>query len=426
MSRAVAALEATPLRAAVWAARLETLPIPQLRGYGRDSSLLLWGWVLWGLGQGLWTYLWPLYVAGLGASAVEVGIVISANFIVGTLCYVPGGFVSQLGHHKWQVPLGHILPSLGVASFALAREWWHVLPGVVAFASVALVGPTVNSLIVQIADEEHLPAPRLFATLGAVLYAAMVVTPPLGGLIADRWGMRAVFPVVGLCYAGFVSLMTLLGAHRVPTDEETSGAARRDALRAGGAVYSRLLRDPRIGLLLATAFLLHGGMHLGLSFAPLFLGEVYGWDRTLVGWMGSAASAGTVILLLGLEPVRRRVGAVWSMWLAAACVAAHFGCVVLSGAVPVQILGFLGRGGFQTMATLTTVAMTEAVPRSRVAPAVALLATVAAGGAIAAPPVGGWLFARAPAAPFVAGVVALALSAPLIPVALRRRRPPSR
>lgn len=393
-----------------------------MRGYGRDSSVLLWGWALWGLGQGLWSYLWPLYVAGLGASSVEVGIVVSANFVTATLCYVPGGFVSQLGRHKWQVVAGHVLPVLGVTSYALARTWWQVLPGVVALAAVALVAPTVNSLIVQIADEEDVPASRLFLTLGAILYAGMVITPPLGGLIADRWGMRAVFPLAGGCYAGFVCLMTLLRSRAAPTDpDHAPGAARRSALHAGGGAYAGLLRDPRIRILLLTAFLLHGGMHLGLSFAPLYLGEVYGWDRALVGWMGSAASAGTVLLLLSMERFRRRFGAVAATWLASGCMVAHFACTVLSGAVPVQALGFLGRGGFQSMATMTTVAMTEAVPRGRVAPAIALLATVAAGAAIVAPPSGGWLFARAPAAPFAAGIAVLALSAPLVAASLRGR-----
>jgi len=230
--------------------------------------------------------------------------------------------------------------------------------------------------------------------------------------------MRAVFPIVSLCYAGFVALTTLLRSRPPPRDDaETSGAARRSALTAGSGAYAQLLGDRHVRLLLLIAFLLHGGMHLGLSFAPLYLGEVYDWDRALVGWMGSAASAGTVILLLSMERFRRRFGPVRAMWLASGSMAAHFACTVLSGAVPVQALGFVCRGGFQSMATLTTVAMTEAVPRARVAPAIALLATVAAGAAIVAPPIGGWLFARAPAATFVAGIVVLALSAPLIPAA---------
>ncbi|HEU5315306.1 MAG TPA: MFS transporter, partial [Chloroflexota bacterium] len=191
---------------------------------------------------------------------------------------------------------------------------------------------------------------------------------------------------------------------------------------AGSGAYAALLADRRIRLLLLTAFLLHGGMHLGLSFAPLYLGEVYGWDRARVGWMGSAASTGTVVLLLTMERFRRRFGAVPAAWLSAGSMAAHFACTIASGTLPVQAVGFLCRGGFQSMATLTTVAMTEAVPRARVAPAIALLATVAAGAAIAAPPVGGWLFARTPALTFVAGIAVLALSAPLVPVALRPRR----
>lgn len=113
------------------ARRLERVAVPRLPGYGRDSSLLLWSWLLWDLGQGLWAYLWPIHLASLGASAVEIGFVVATGPITATLCYVPGGYVALLGRHKWQLAIGHLLPIGAVASFALAREWWHVLPGMI-------------------------------------------------------------------------------------------------------------------------------------------------------------------------------------------------------------------------------------------------------------------------------------------------------
>ena len=409
---------------------LERAPVPHFWGYRREPSLLLWSWMFWGCGVGLWAYLWPVFLNSLGASSVEVGVVVATGSVVSTLCYLPGGFVAQLGHLKWQMALGHLLPIVAIASFALAGEWWHVLPGVIASGSVGLGAPAVNALMAQIADDEQIPTARYFMLLSVTLYAGMIVTPPLGGWIGERFGMHAVFPLVSAAYAISVVLMWMVKSTGRGGGEAEAGESRRGALAAGGSAYAELLADGRIRLFLFVAFLLHVGAHTGLPFVPLYLEEVHGWDRTGIGWVASATGLGTVVLLLTMERFRRRYGAVPATWLATGCTGAHLGCTVLTGAAPVQALGFFCRGGFQTMATLTTVGLTEMVSRARLAPAIALLATVAGAAAIAAPPLGGWLYARTAALPFLVGMVVLAVSVPLVGRALRpaagaAQRPPA-
>jgi hypothetical protein len=85
----------------------------------------------------------------------------------------------------------------------------------------------------------------------------------------------------------------------------------------------------------------------------------------------------------------------------------------------VQLGGFFCRGGFQVASNLTTVALTEIVPRATLAPAIAVMATVAGLAAIVAPPAGGWLFSVVPLAPFAAGVLLLGAALPLIGRAYR-------
>jgi len=165
--------------------------------------------------------------------------------------------------------------------------------------------------------------------------------------------------------------------------EHAAGQSRRGALAAGGSAYAELLSDGRIRLFLFVAFLLHGGAHLGLPFVTLYLEEQHGWESTGIGWVASATGLGTVVLLLTMERFRRRYGAVPATWLATGCTGAHLGCTVLTGAAPVQALGFFCRGGFQTMATLTTVGLTEMVSRARLAPAIAAAPATVASSAMA-------------------------------------------
>jgi MFS family permease len=260
----------------------------------------------------------------------------------------------------------------------------------------------------------------------------MTVSPPLGGVIADQFGMAALFPLVFICYGvGVMGMCLVRGEPPLPASEE--GAARTieaaqvvstrgRAWTAGFGAYDAALRSPTVRLLLLHSLVVYIGVHLALSFAPLYLRDVYAYDATSIGWAGSAASAGAALLLLAIERLRRRKGPIVAMWCSCGLLALHFIATVLSPLLPVQLFGFFVRGGLQTAATLTTVVLADAVSRQSLGPAIALFATVAGLAAIAAPPVGGALYAWAPAGPFLIGTLLLGLSLPLATVAFRAGR----
>ncbi len=76
---------------------------------GRDTTILVWVWFVWGIGAGLWSYFWPVYLDRLGATSVSIGLVVGTGSLAATLVYLPGGLVAQLGHQKWQMVLQHLL-----------------------------------------------------------------------------------------------------------------------------------------------------------------------------------------------------------------------------------------------------------------------------------------------------------------------------
>jgi MFS family permease len=400
---------------------VERAPVPRVFGLGRDGSVLFWTWFIWGMGAGLWAYFWPVYLNRLGADSVQVGLVVGAGGLVATLAYLPGGIVAQLGRHKWQLVVAHSLATLGVTSYALAHSWWHVIPGVLLTNLIALFGPAINSLVAQIADDEQVPVPTLFATIGAAQFATMTISPPIGGWIAAQYGMAALFPLVGLAYGTSALGMCLVRSRAMPREGLATASPRAGALAAGRKAYGEVLRSRAVLLLLLTSFLVHAGMYLAASFAPLYLRDTYGYDATAIGWAGSAASAGAALLLVAIERIRRRFGVVRAMWLSCGLIGVHFAAVISAPALAAQMAGFFFRGGIQTMSTLTTVALTDLVSRARLAAAVAVLATVAGAAAIGAPPIGGWLYALSPAGPFVAGIAVLAVAQPLVARAYRPR-----
>ena len=433
----------SPGEASVLMRRLERVRVPAAFGMGRDTTILVWVWFVWGIGAGLWNYFWPVYLDRLGADSVAIGLVVGAGSLAATLVYLPGGLVAQLGHLKWQMVLQHLLAAITTGSFGLAGEWWHVLPAVVLQNAAAIFSPATNAYITRAADSDRVPVPTIYTALGTAQFATMTISPPIGGLLADQFGMAALFPLVFLCYGVGVAGMCFVRsdppiAEPAGTLGTTEGAVtagaeaaetpaqpvapRGRAWSAGVGAYDAVLRSPTVRLLLLHSLVVYAGVHLAISFAPLYLRDVYGYDATSIGWAGSAASAGAAVLLLAMERLRRRRGPIVAMWCSCALLALHFGATVLSPLLPVQIAGFFFRGGLQTAATLTTVVLAAAVPRQSLGPAIAMFATVAGLAAIGAPPLGGTLYAWSPGSPFLIGTLLLVLSLPLATVAFRSSR----
>src|SRR6185437_1765961 len=48
-------------------------------GLGLDNGLIALSLLFWGLGSGLYVFIWPIYVAQLGAGPFEVGLILAVG-----------------------------------------------------------------------------------------------------------------------------------------------------------------------------------------------------------------------------------------------------------------------------------------------------------------------------------------------------------
>lgn len=412
---------------------LEATPLPRLPGLGRNASVLAYAWFLWGLGAGLWAYTWPVYLASLGADSVQVGSVIGVGSLIATLVYLPGGFVAQLGNHKWQMVALHGLHTLATGSFALAGEWWHVVPGVLVQNFVAILAPAVNGYLTRVADEERVGVARLYSVIGSAQFIAMTASPPAGGWVSREFGDHAVFPLALLGCGLSVLAMSMCRSFALParvgvesaSDPVRSGR-RGGALGAGWASYRDLLSSGPIRLLLATSLAVNVAIHVAIQFSAIYLRDHFAYDTAGIGWTGAAASAGAAAIVLLIERLRRKWGIRLAMIASCALTAVHFLATLASPALWVQGLGYFCRGGIPAIGTLVTVALTDRSDRANVASGVALLATTGGLAAIVMPPLGGWMYASMPSAPFIAGAAALVVAQGLVWITFRplpRREP---
>jgi MFS family permease len=409
---------------------LEATPLPHLPGLGRNASVLAYAWFLWGLGAGLWAYTWPVYLASLGADSVQVGSVIGVGSLIATLAYLPGGFVAQFGNHKWQMVALHGLHTVATGSFALASDWWHVVPGVLLQNFVAIMAPAVNGYLTRVADEERVGVARLYSVIGSAQFIAMTASPPAGGWISREFGDHAVFPLALLGCGLSVLAMAMCRSFDLPdragvepTSDPVRASRRGGAIGAGWASYRDLLSSGPIRLLLVTSLAVNVAIHVAIQFSAIYLRDHFGYDPASIGWTGAAASAGAATIVLVIERLRRKWGLRLAMVASCALTAVHFLATLASPALWVQGLSYFCRGGIPAIGTLVTVALTDRCDRANIAPGVALLATTGGLAAIVMPPLGGWMYASTPSAPFVAGAAALVLAQGLVWITFR---PPSR
>ena len=57
----------------------------------RDTRLIALAFLLWGVGEGLFLHVQPLYIRQLGANPVQIGGLLSAMSVVSAVSFLPAG-----------------------------------------------------------------------------------------------------------------------------------------------------------------------------------------------------------------------------------------------------------------------------------------------------------------------------------------------
>lgn len=74
-----------------------------------DLKLIFASNFIGAFGDGLYAYIWPLYIRALGADPTEVGLVFSVIFFVAAWTPLPGGFLADKYDRKKLMILGWLL-----------------------------------------------------------------------------------------------------------------------------------------------------------------------------------------------------------------------------------------------------------------------------------------------------------------------------
>ena len=358
----------------------------------RDYRLVSLALLLWGLGEGLFLMFEPLYLAQLGANAVEIGAILGAAGAVLTATHIPAGYIADRWGSKQVLIAAWLLgASATTAMFFAPNLLWYTV-GLMAYTVTAFVIAPLNSYLT--ASRGSLSMERAL-TLSSVLYnVGAVLSPLLGGVLGARLGLRAVYGIS----AGIFWLSAVLVLLLRPMPVHGSDGHSR---------YRPLLVNRHFLTLVGLAAFAMFAMYLAFPLTPNYLRQAHGLTLPQIGVLGSLMTVGAILAnsLLGRRAPRR------GFLLAQAMVGLH--AILLwrgTGLIWFQV-AYLLRGWQSAARSLTNAQIGRVVGPAQVGLAYGVAETAMGIALMLAPPLAGLLFARDPALPFPvsAGLVIVSL-----------------
>jgi predicted MFS family arabinose efflux permease len=355
----------------------------------RDLRLLSLSLIIWGVGEGLFLYLNPVYLAQLGANPVQIGAILGLAGFALTLGHLPAGYLADRFGPKRTMVAAWFAGLAAAWLMALARALPLFVAGLVLYSLSGFVLAPMSSYVTT--ARGRLSVARALTSVSAFFNLGVVVGPAAGGLLADRLGLRSIYGFA----AALFSLSTLLVLLLRPQAAQVGD--RRFRARALMANLP-LLRF--LGLVFLTMFVLY----LSWPLTPNYLQQERGVSLSLLGAFGSLNALGVVALNLilgGMTPLR-------AFWLVQVFVGLSVG-LIWKGSRPWVAAGYFLAGGTRTARNLINAQVQALSAPNGLGLSFGLTETINGLAILVSSTLAGALFESNPQWPFLASLLGLPL-----------------
>jgi MFS family permease len=248
-------------------------------------------------GQMLYTLL-AVYLADLGASVTQVGLVFTLASIVPMVLQIFGGWLSDSIGRLKTIAIGATVASFSYIIFPLAPTWQWVLAGLcLEYVSNSLVGPSFGAFIADQSSEEN--RGKVFGISQGIFMVVGVIGPALGGFLADLYGFRIMLAIAGGVY---VSAAVLRVGMALWVKEKSAAGSEPPSLVSLRSNLGVMLTMLVSGGVLSWIFITDGvrdiASNLSNVLEPLYISQVGGLSVTQIGLLHSAFSAAMMLVML--------------------------------------------------------------------------------------------------------------------------------
>ena len=262
---------------------------------------------LFTIAQGITIFAYPLYGRELGLTVAQVGLTVSGFALARVFTNVPAAMLSNRIGRRWVLVGAGLLAATGYVLTASADA---LLP---LMAARFIVGIGSGAFItVAIAATSDLSSPGNRALLMSIyqwtFIAGITLGPFVGGIIAEFWGLRLPFYVVGgVSVLSALWTLTMVPETRgtqvtTPTaletqgPHETLGGRARSWLREHRFMFGR--DYALIMLIFIGAFFIRGGGLFNLF--PIIASEDLALSEGWVGFMQTLPAIASLLVLIGV------------------------------------------------------------------------------------------------------------------------------
>jgi MFS family permease len=168
------------------------------------------------VGHEMATTAMPLLLASVGGSSALLGLIEGlADGLSSFAKLLSGLYSDRLRRRKPLAVVGYFVTAAGMASFALASQWWHVLLGrVIGWLGRGVRGPVRNVLLTEATTPETYG--RAFGFERAMDSAGAVIGPLLAVTLMATLGLSGLFALTlipGLAAALLIAFLVREGEH---------------------------------------------------------------------------------------------------------------------------------------------------------------------------------------------------------------------
>lgn len=378
-----------------WYERLMSLVFPP-ECLTRDILLICLSNIIGAFGEGLYFWVFPLYVRSLNADYVQLGVVLST--LVGFAALVPllGGFLADRFDRKKILILSWTPWIFAPLIYSFAQNWTQLIPGTFCWG-VSMIGlPAVTAYVITCVNDKT----KLASTLTIVwsTYAfSYIFAPGIGGYLATVIGMRWVLRVSTVLSAVSTSVFFFLRSQH-PRKEEI----KTENKAVPAAEEKRLLRKILVwsALLTVTSFF----MGIGRPFVQTFLSESVKMTEVQVGLFGSINYAGITFIGIAMG----RAGDKWrKSGVIGICLLLYFTSVIplilIRETTILMFIAFL-LGGSAVSAQLVYSFVGTIAPKAKRGFWLSIPQTFSLTASFVAPYLGGYLYTLSPMYAFLTSV----------------------
>jgi MFS family permease len=374
--------------------------------FNRDVRLICISNAIGAFGEGLYFWVFPLYIRSLQADYVQLGIVFSALFGVAALVPIPGGLLADRFDRKKLLILSWAPWVFAPLIYSFAGNWMQLIPGTFLWGLSMLGLPVITAYVITSVTDKR-QSTSVLAFVWASYSFSYIFAPATGGYLATVIGMPWVLRL-STVFAAVSTIIFFFLHSQHPRKDETQVRVQS----AFPVERKRLWRMMLVwaGFYTAMAFF----TSIVRPYVPTFLSEQIKLSEFYVGLFGSVNYAGVTFLGIAVG----RLGDRWPKSRAMTlCLIFYlmsvFPLLFVRDAATLMFVAFLF-GGSAVSGSIVSSFVGTIAPRDKQALWLSIPQTLSLLAAFAAPYLGGYLYTLSPHFAFIvslSGIPFLALFA---------------